>query len=299
MDSRNWFFEKNLLPTTLKTESDSSDNWSIACAVIAYGAGDAFGAAHEFVDNPPAVIESTLLAKPDWPYGGVSDDTTLSLLTIDSLEESDPAGAAQRYLESLRASQESLRGLGPTTRFALGMSVKEEEQHLIGVSNGGMMRSALIGCVFQSSESARREEWVRTSVAATHQKEAAIEAALMLSGLFSQAISDPASFVYPTLNPEWSPPDSGISLDPMESYYAVIYVASSSHSVEDAFLRACTLGGDTDTVAALSGALVAALLRSRSGLFEIPWLQDVNWDEIPQMKRAIEILIRRRDQWGN
>jgi ADP-ribosylglycohydrolase len=227
----------------------------------------------------------------------VSDDTTLSLLTIESLSEIDPDSAASKYLELLRGSQESLRGLGPTTRFALGMSVKAEEQHFIGVSNGGMMRTALLGTAFSSSQSELRGAWVKASVESTHKNPLAVSAALSLSSLFADALTLGPQMVFPALPSEWSPPESGISLDPVESYRAVIYVASQATSVEDAFLRACELGGDTDTVAALSGSLVAASMRERSGLFEIPWLMDVNWSEIPQMKKDIDLLTIRRSEW--
>jgi ADP-ribosylglycohydrolase len=297
-NARQRFFDMDLLPTSLKSESLDGESWAIACAFIAYAAGDAFGAAHEFVANPPEKIHSIILGKPDWPYGGVSDDTTLSLLTIQSLAEDNAEAAAAKYLELLRASQESLRGLGPTTRFALGMSVKEEEQHFIGVSNGGMMRTALLGIAFDSSHPNLREEWVKASVQSTHKNPLAVSAALSLSSLFSEAVTLGSKVIFPTLPNDWSPPSTGISLDPIESYRAVIHVASQATSVEDAFIRACELGGDTDTVAALSGSLVAAQMRNYSGLFEIPWLMDVKWSEIPQMKNAIELLISRRNQWG-
>lgn len=294
---RQRFFDLDLLPDSLKSEGLNSESWAIASAFIAYAAGDAFGAAHEFVSNPPEKIHSILLGKPDWPYGGVSDDTTLSLLTIESLIEANPEAAASKYLDLLRNSQESLRGLGPTTRFALGMSVKEEEQHFIGVSNGGMMRTALLGTAFSSCESELREAWVKASVESTHKNPLAVSAALSLSSLFADAVTLGEKLVFPALPSEWSPPESGISLDPVESYRAVIYVASQATSVEDAFLRACELGGDTDTVAALSGSLVAASMRERSGLFEIPWLMDVNWSEIPQMRKDIDLLTIRRSEW--
>ena len=298
MSAIDYFFEENLLPESLSDELLDGDNWAIASAFIAYAAGDAFGAAHEFVSDRPAKIESVLLGKPDWPFGGVSDDTTLSLLTIASLEGDDADRAAERYLELLKESQHSLRGLGPTTRAALGMSVKPEEVHLIGVSNGGMMRSALLGTVFTSEQSELRRIWVRKSVEITHAHPIAVDAALALSAAFSGAVSEGMRFKVPTPPDGWRPAADGISLDPDETYRAVLYVANRVKTVEDAFLLACQLGGDTDTVAALSGSLVAAIYREESGLFEIPWLMDVNWSEIPQMKVAIELLIRRRKEWA-
>jgi len=53
---RQRFFDLDLLPDSLKSEGLNSESWAIASAFIAYAAGDAFGAAHEFVSNPPEKI---------------------------------------------------------------------------------------------------------------------------------------------------------------------------------------------------------------------------------------------------
>lgn len=291
-------FEFGILPKFLHDQDVLGTNWAIASALVAYAAGDAFGVAHEFVANSSEKVTSKLLSKPDWPYGGVSDDTALSILTILSLQEDSPDRAAERYLQLLRDSQESLRGLGPTTRYALGMSVKAEELHYIGRSNGAMMRTALLGTLFTPDQSALRESWIRASVETTHKNSIAVDAALNMSATFAGAVMYGSSFQYPQPVLGWEPPVSGISLDPYETYQAVLYVANRCSSVESAYLLACELGGDTDTVAALSGALIAASLRRDSGLFEIPWLLDVRWSEIPHSRMALELMMTRRREWN-
>jgi ADP-ribosylglycohydrolase len=40
------------------------------------------------------------------------------------------------------------------------------------------------------------------------------------------------------------------------------------------------LGGDTDTVAALSGSLFAARNPDSADFFDIPWLTKIDWNEI-------------------
>ena len=298
MSTKERFFALNLLPPILIDEDLKSEDWAVALAFIAYAAGDAFGAAHEFVNEKAVEIPSELLGKPEWPYGGVSDDTTLSLLTIASLQQDTPDEAAAKYLELLHQSQATLRGLGPTTRFALGMSVKPEEQHLIGVSNGGMMRTALLGMVFSPIQKGLREAWVESSVKTTHQNPIAINAALDLSEVFSRAITQGLHCEIPLPPNNWEPPATGISLNPRETFNAVLYVASRVKTVEKAFIMACELGGDTDTVAALAGSLIAAKYRADSEILDIPWLFEVNWSEIPQMKDAIDLLIKRRREWA-
>ncbi len=294
----NQLFELGILPESLRDQDESGANWAIALALIAYAAGDAFGAAHEFVSDRSEKIISELLGKPDWPYGGVSDDTTLSLLTIESLQADTPDGAAESYLQLLKNSQETLRGLGPTTRYALGMSVKPEEIHYIGISNGGMMRTALLGMLFTPDQSALRESWIRSSVETTHKNPIAVDAALDMSAAFSGAATYGNSFKFPEPSLGWEPPANGISLNPRETYQAVMYVVNRCATVESAYLLACELGGDTDTVAALSGALVAASRRKQSGLFEIGWLLDVRWSEIPQSRFALELMMKRREGWN-
>ena len=67
---------------------------SINAAVLAYAAGDAFGVAYEFLPEPVPVDVTSIGAFAGWPYGGVSDDTLLSLLTIAAATVDDPEGSA-------------------------------------------------------------------------------------------------------------------------------------------------------------------------------------------------------------
>ena len=290
------FFAHDLLPESLQNFLFDSSEWAIASAFIAYAAGDAFGVAHEFNATPIVPVIDTLLGKSDWPYGGVSDDTALTLLTIQSMSEDAPEAAADRFLDLLREQQNFLRGLGPTTRFALGIPVKIEEQHLIGISNGGMMRTALLGMIFAPQREAEREAWITASVQATHKHPTAVKAALLMAALFSDAASNGDQNPLPTLS-DWTVSPKGISLDPMDTYFGVVHVATHANTVKDAYIRACELGGDTDTVAALAGSLVAARLREKSELFDVGWLMDVKWSEIPEMKNAIARLINLRTEW--
>jgi len=88
----------------------------------------------------------------------------------------------------------------------------------------------------------------------------------------------------------WTPPTAGISLDPVETLGAVAWVVQNSHNSLEAFVLSCEIGGDTDTVAALSGALHAARAASSEHLLSIPWIDDVLWEEIPTAAKAIEAL---------
>ena len=236
--------------------------------LLAYAAGDAFGVYYEFLDQTPKEIPQVLMPKDGWPFGGVSDDTLLSILTIKSLVKKTPDEAATFFLDNLREAIPKLRGLGPTTRTALGLEVRDGERGVIGETNGAIMRTALCGLFIKEN----RDEWIKALVEVTHKSAKAVECAQIAAGLFAgEELPD---------YPDWNPPAGGISLDPLETLQAVVWVVKRSSNCADAFALACSLGGDTDTVAALAGALFAARWPEKCDFYSIPWLNDVKWDEI-------------------
>jgi ADP-ribosylglycohydrolase len=250
-----------------------------ATPLLAYAAGDAFGVYYEFLQQTPNVIPQILLPKEGWPFGGVSDDTHLSILTIKSLSKETPTEAAAFFLEQLRQAVPHLRGLGPTTRTALGLEVKDGERGVIGETNGAIMRTALCGLYIKEN----RDEWIKALVEVTHKSPNAVQCAQIAAGLF-------AGEDFPVYS-DWSPPTGGISLDPLETLQAVVWVVKKASNCADAFSLACSLGGDTDTVAALAGALFAARWPEKSDFFSIPWLNDVKWDEIENdLRECTEML---------
>lgn len=259
-----------------------SDFPSRAIPLLAYAAGDAFGVFYEFLDVPEKNVPQELKGKDGWPFGGVSDDTLLSVLTINSLKKSSPTEAADEFLSQLRIAVPRLRGLGPTTRTALGLEVKPGERGVIGETNGAIMRTALCGLYLAEN----RDEWIKALVEVTHKSPKAIQCAQIAAGLF-------AGEEFPDYS-DWTPPASGISLDPLETLQAVVWVVKRATNCADAFALACSLGGDTDTVAALSGALFAARWPEKADFYSIPWIKDVAWDEVEDdLINCADMLVRR------
>lgn len=248
---------------------------------IAYAAGDAFGAFYEFA-NTNAEVKNELRAKENWPLGGTSDDTSLTVLTFLSLSENNPEKAAKRFMELLSNNKDSLRGLGPTTRKALGLPVKEWELNSVGLTNGAMMRTALFGLVFKKED--EREIWVRALSSCTHRDEAVIA---------SNLIADIFSGNRPDLPSSWAPSHKGVSNDAMETLWAVIYVSERAKTIAEGLMLSCSLGGDTDTVAALSGSLLASRSSDLSEVFKLPWLAQVDWSGILHAKEALQIAFER------
>jgi ADP-ribosyl-[dinitrogen reductase] hydrolase len=252
----------------------------ITATLIAYIAGDAFGSFYEFSEIVPN-IPNELLQKEDWPFGATSDDTSLTILTLLSLKEKSPEGAARCFLDLLRSNVPHLRGLGPTTRAALGLPIKESEVASVGFTNGAMMRTALLGLIFNEQD---RDIWVETFDRSTH-RSYAIDAAITLARAFSRGSFDNSSV--------WKNENKGISNDAMETLQAIGYVIERSDTPLDAMRLSCSLGGDTDTLAALTASLISAHLGSYEKVFDIPWLEKIDWIGIYGLNEALKVVFSR------
>lgn len=287
-------------------------DYAIATAVLAYATGDAFGVSYEFEPLVSAPIPKVMLGKADWPAGGVSDDTLLSLMTIACLSAETPELAADEFILRLRAAAPNLRGMGPTTRHALGIFVEEREVGIIGVTNGGMMRTALLSLAFAGAQSEARQAWTRALCSATHSKPEALYAALLMAEIFASALELPDWDIDSALQiarqnvaglpaeisarldsaAEFETAPAGVSLNPIETLLAVISVVRKSPDVWNAYENAICAGGDTDTLAALASALVA--LRNPNSFYELPFINDVNWAEIPELPERVASLLTKR-----
>lgn len=305
-----------LLPVNFDLTQNSLAN-QVALAIMSYAAGDALGVQYEFIKNKPIITSLSIQPKDGWPFGGVSDDTLLSLITISTLEEGNPQLAADLFLDRLRTAVPELRGLGPTTRAALGLKVEEDELVQVGNTNGAMMRTALCGLAFLPSDAFKRNTWIQHSAAATHQNKNAIYCAVLLSGIVSELANSnchksqnilqlalkvannlkdlPADIELALREFEkWIPKESGISLDPIETLLGVFWVIQRANSFEEVYTKACELGGDTDTVAALS-ASIFSLARGNLELFlRMNWLNEIRWKELGNITKYIQVIQEKR-----
>lgn len=305
--------------SALLNSAATEDQRKILHSLLAFAAGDAFGVAYEYLPEPKSVDPLRMATRGDWPLGGVSDDTHLSLLSIFAVIDDDPAASSDRFLRDLRTALPRLRGLGPTTKAALGLTPDPTEDFLvvgttvIGNTNGGMMRTSLLGLGFTSAQDAERRHMVATMTRATHTAAAAIDCAILCSALYSRALAAHPAAISDILRAEasqlpsldsgivrwlrgidtWAPPEAGIALDPIETLAAVVWVADRADSQLEGYRLSCELGGDTDTVAALAGGLIAAR-RPTSTLEDVPWIDDVMWSEIPEIVAAAARLAQMR-----
>lgn len=262
-----------------------------------YAAGDVFGVAYEFSEYSGKVDPQVLREKAGWPYGGVSDDTFLSLLTIASFDPQSAAASRSKFLSSLHDSISRLRGLGPTTRAALGLPVNVEEQSQVGISNGALMRTSLLGLAFQVHEAKARRAFVRELAAATHGRESAIASAVIGSALFADARAhgckhSPFEVAMQERDAigadieliDWQAPiGNGVSNESIETLNAVLWALKTSSSVASALSISCELGGDTDTVAALTTSLYIARNPDKAEFEALTWLGDIQWNEVQEL----------------
>lgn len=278
----------------------------IALILKGYAAGDVFGVAYEFSDYSGKVDPQVLREKSGWPYGGVSDDTFLTLLTICAIDPTSTEKSSANFLADLRDSAPHLRGLGPTTRAALGLPVKDFERSHIGISNGALMRTALLGLAFTEQEANERRAFVRALAEATHKGESAIACAIIGSALFADARAygdEHAPFEVARRErdaiganielADWlAPTGNGVSNESVETLNAILWALKSSNSAASALAISCELGGDTDTVAALTTSLVIARNPKSADLDSLTWLSEIAWSEISELPYAAERLFK-------
>jgi ADP-ribosylglycohydrolase len=273
-------------------------------SLLGYAAGDAYGFQSEFMPRIEGAAPTSIGTKPGWPAGGVSDDTLLTRLTILALAANTSGEAASNFLTLLHAHVDQLRGLGPTTRSALGLPVKAHEIHEVGISNGGMMRTALCGIAFDNAK--ERREWISALTTPTHNQGIARDCAVALAAAYGEfELPIRSAMLTEELDPKvrdrienldsWESPTEGVSNTSLDTLAAVIQVVEGSQSLIDTYHRSVRLGGDTDTIAALSAGLYAIRNPHLEELLSIGWITEVDWSELADADSLVEILLSKRD----
>lgn len=285
-------------------------------AMVAFAAGDALGVPWE--GRGPERIdpeEVVRLPAPDrgWPRGSTSDDTAQMVLVARCLADTGGRPTSLEFLTRLAEAAPAVRGLGPTTRHALAHFHATGEPPAPSAgdrpTNGAAMRVAPIGWAVPTDRPGLRRRLCEVVSAATHRAPAAVAAARVIAALASHALegeSVPAllevaadearradEHVPPTpadavvdavvdaAYGRWTPPSEGVSLDAVETVAAVVHVLREAPALAAALPYAVSLGGDTDTVAALVGGVLGA--REPEGVAALGWLGPVDLGEYPAL----------------
>lgn len=96
--------------SSLLDSATTSQQGVILSTLLSYAAGDAFAVAYEYLPERIPVDIGAIGTRANWPAGGVSDDTLLSLLTIHAVRVGDPAESADTFLRDVLAAVPGLRG---------------------------------------------------------------------------------------------------------------------------------------------------------------------------------------------
>ncbi|MGI5159494.1 ADP-ribosylglycohydrolase family protein [Microbispora sp. CA-102843] len=277
-------------------------------AMIAFAAGDALGVPWE--GRPPESVDAAgvvRLPAPDrgWPRGSTSDDTAQMVLVARCLADTDGRPASMDFLARLADAAPGVRGLGPTTRRALAHFHATGELPAPSAgdlpTNGAAMRIAPVGWAVPPHRQERRRSLCEALSAATHRAPAAVAAACVIAAMASYAVEGagaadlldaaaaearwagahyaPMDAVADAARGRWSPPPEGVSLDAVETAAAVVHVIREAQDLVAALPYAVSLGGDTDTVAALVGGVLGA--RDPEGVAALGWLELVDLGEYP------------------
>src|SRR5437867_1228653 len=275
------------------------DESQIRGSLLGLAVGDALGAPFEG-RSPQEASRAVASGRVDmsggqgWEPGEWTDDTAMALLLAESIAERgllDTADLARRYIEW---ANDDPRGIGAITRAALQGGKDEEavrakakaahERSGLTAGNGTIMRCAPIGLAARTQQEATKAAHADASL--THFDPAASRASAALCAAI-HAISDQTdpvnaaaaevgdhprlSLVLEAVQARHEKPIRSVAGSPEAgTCWATLGVAlfglTNFESYESGVLWAIALGGDTDTNAATTGALLGA----RDGVDSIP-----------------------------
>jgi ADP-ribosylglycohydrolase len=289
--------------------------------MLAYAAGDALGVPWEGkqAGEVDAARLEELPARDDWPRGATSDDTAQMLLVAEHLSEYRSEFDESVFLERLAQAAPTMRGIGPTTSEAIRRYQRTHELRATGGdTNGAVMRVLPVGWAVPAFADDRRRALATRVSEVTHAAGTAVGSACVVAAMacwasegcpvegiiqaaldeldwFEQTHQEHAGSFGPiraAADGRFQPGPEGLSLDAVEMVAAVIHVLRAGEDVAGALRTAVSLGGDTDTVAAIVGGLLGC--RSSEAARTIPWLPRVGLPPAEMLAAVADGLHRAR-----
>lgn len=219
--------------------------------------------------------------------GQYSDDTQMSLMVAESLIQNKgfaPEDLAARYVDWIVSKR--ARGYGKTTLMAVQALIQGKSYKESGVpgsyGNGTAMRAAPFGIYFRDDSKSLLEN-VKIDSAITHTSEEAEAGAIAIAAAAAMSVNNdtdklltriwellPASKVKdvifsleslidsPFITPEQALRVVGTKADVRQTVPAALYCFLKFDNYNDAVIASIRAGGDTDTTAAIVGALWGA-----------------------------------------
>lgn len=256
--------------------------------MIGLAVGDAIGTTVEFMAAGTFTPLTDMVGGGPFslPKGAWTDDTSMALCLAESLVECgtfDPRDQCRRYLRWWRDGHWSSTGrcfdIGITTRTALAL-FESTGNAFAGASdpqsagNGSVMRLAPV-VAWAASDPARAIHLARESSRTTHGATECLDgcellARLLLVGYAGGDVKDP---IDPAILGGWSPrlqavasmtaavaerPPCAPTGYVVDTLACARWAVAQSTGFREAILLAANLGGDADTIAAVTGQLAGA-----------------------------------------
>ncbi|MFG2471217.1 ADP-ribosylglycohydrolase family protein [Streptomyces canus] len=267
-------------------------------AVIGSAVGDALGAPFEFgpegafSDRFPAPGHgSEMCGGGGWDPGEATDDTQMAVLVAESLVECDGLELPDVFRRFQRWAAAEPKDIGLQTEAVLSSGDPWDTAAALhfqvsqrAAGNGALMRAAPSAVHFAPHGREATMDAARRLAALTHGDRAAWEGTAVLHELIRVALAgdDPLDAVAATLDavhPEHRPryatvlatdwhPDQATEFNGAvwPCLGSAVWALRTTTSYETAVRAAIDLGGDTDTVAAVTGGLAGAVY----GLTAVP-----------------------------
>jgi ADP-ribosylglycohydrolase len=279
--------------------------------MLGFFLGDALGAAWE--GEPPERVD---LSAPPRALA-TSDDSQQLLLGCRALSRPGLGGVNRRYLDLLAERIDDIADQSPASEAAVVRYLDEEEETAAGAADtsGALLRAPAVGWAVASATE-RRNAAVRLT-AATHGGAGAKVAAAIVAALCGWALDGrlqahlvrlvPAeadvvagrvglprrrlAAVTAACEGRYEPPASGVGHDALETLAAVVSVVRRALPLQGALEQAVSLGGNTDTVAALVGGVVASRI---AGEPDVAWSRRVLLPDGGEVDRLARELAARR-----
>lgn len=266
----------------------------VAGALVGSVVGDALGAPFEFgpagafsrrFPAPARGVATEMCGGGPWRPGEWTDDTQMALLVAESLLAHPELDVADMFDRFRRWAAAGPQDVGIQTSAVLGSGLPWDQaaaQHVASgaraAGNGSLMRTTPAAIRFAPAGSAATMDAARRISALTHGDPAAGEGCAVFHELVRVALDggDPLAAVEATLalvtdehrarwatvlDPDWTPdratePNGAV----WPTLGSALWALRVSSSFEEAMRRVIDLGGDTDTVAAVTGGLVGAVV---------------------------------------
>ncbi|WP_262061138.1 ADP-ribosylglycohydrolase family protein [Streptomyces sp. STR69] len=263
-------------------------------AVLGSAVGDALGAPFEF--GPEGAFSARFPAPGDggemcggggWDPGEATDDTQMAVLVAESLLECDGLQLPDMFRrfrvwaaadpKDIGLQTEAVLSSGDPWDLAAALHFQTSQR---GAGNGALMRAAPSAVHFSRAGRDATMDAARRISALTHGDRAAWEGTAVFHELVRvalegrdplDAVEETLGYVHPghreryavVLSPDWHP-DRATEFNGAvwPCLGSAVWALRTTSSYEDAVRAAIDLGGDTDTVAAVTGGLAGAVYGS-------------------------------------